>query len=194
MARARNDSEAPESLAGNLLIAMPQMEDPRFAGAVIYLCAHNEAGAMGLVVNKALDGINLSQVLEQLNIEGKAADEERPVLFGGPVETTRGFVLHSTDFLREASLVVGEDIAVTSTLEILQAIADGTGPAQSLFALGYAGWGPGQLDQEIQANGWLHAPAAPEIVFARDLTQCWNAAIATLGFSPSMLSGSAGHA
>lgn len=191
---ARALTEETESLAGNLLIAMPQMQDPRFAGAVIFLCAHNKEGAMGLVVNKALDGINLPQVLEQLNIDGTAAKQERPVLFGGPVETTRGFVLHSTDFLREASLVVGENVAVTSTIEILQAIADGKGPERNLFALGYAGWGPGQLDSEIQANGWLHAPASPELVFARQLDRTWTAAIAKLGFDPSMLSGSAGHA
>jgi putative transcriptional regulator len=186
--------EEIDSLAGNLLIAMPQMEDPRFAGAVIFLCAHNAEGAMGLVVNKALEGIQLSQVLEQLDIAGEGTATTQPVLFGGPVETTRGFVLHSTDFLRESSLVVGDNIAVTSTLEILQAIADGKGPERNLFALGYAGWGPGQLDQEIQANGWLHAPASPELVFARDLDRTWGAAIAKLGFHPSMLSGSAGHA
>jgi putative transcriptional regulator len=191
MARAIIDET--QSLAGSLLIAMPQMQDPRFAGAVIFLCAHNPEGAMGLVVNKALDGIQLAQVLEQLNIEG-AEPTDKPVLFGGPVETTRGFVLHSTDFLREASLVVGEDIAVTSTIEILQAIADGKGPERNLFALGYAGWGPGQLDAEIQANGWLHAPASPELVFAHDLDRTWTAAIAKLGFDPSMLSGAAGHA
>src|SRR5215471_15753430 len=144
------------SLAGQLLVAMPQMQDPRFARSVIYLCAHSDdAGAMGLVINKLLGSLTMGELFAQLDIEPSGTIRSRPVHFGGPVEAARGFVLHSADYNEEATVVVDGNIAVTATLEILRAIGQGRGPRQSLFALGYAGWAPGQLDAEIQANGWL---------------------------------------
>lgn len=181
-------------LTGQLLIAMPQMPDPRFAKTVIYMCAHTAEGAMGLVVNRLFDGLETEELFEQLGIEGTVHTAEMRVHFGGPVESGRGFVLHSTDYAREATLAVDDDIALTATVEILKAIADGEGPRRFLLALGYAGWGPGQLDQELQNNGWLHAPASPEILFDRDVDTKWERAMARLGVSLPMLSADVGHA
>lgn len=181
-------------LAGQLLIAMPTMSDPRFARSVIYLCAHSEEGAMGLVVNKPLPSIGFTELLEQLGIEGDEVTQTARVHFGGPVESGRGFVLHSGDFKREGTMMVGEDVALTATIDILRAIAAGDGPRRHLLALGYASWAPGQLDEEIQSNGWLNAPPDEAILFDPDLSTKWERAIAKLGVSPSMLSGDAGHA
>jgi putative transcriptional regulator len=184
-----------KSLAGQLLVAMPQMQDPRFARSVVYLCAHSgEAGAMGLVINKLLGSLTMGELFAQLEIEPGRANRSRPVHFGGPVEAGRGFVLHSADYREEASIVVGDNIAVTATLEILRAIGKGGGPSRCLLALGYAGWGPGQLDAEIQGNGWLSVAADQEIVFGGDLDGKWQRAMAKLGIDLSMLSTDAGHA
>jgi putative transcriptional regulator len=184
-----------KSLAGQLLVAMPQMSDPRFARSVIYLCAHgDDAGAMGLVINKLLGSLTLGELFAQLEIESGGAAGSRPVYFGGPVEAGRGFVLHTADYREEATLHVDGNIAVTATLEVLRAIGKGQGPRQSLFALGYAGWAPGQLDAEIQANGWLSVAADDEIVFASDHDAKWRGALAKLGIDLSMLSSDAGHA
>ena len=182
-------------LTGQLLIAMPMMPDPRFERTVIYMCAHTEDGAMGLVVNKPMPSIKVAELLEQLeiNAEWPTADDDQ-VLFGGPVESGRGFVLHSADFQREGTMVVDDGIALTATIDILRAIADGSGPKHYLLALGYAGWGPGQLDAEIQANGWLHAPSDERLLFDHDLDGKWERAIAKIGVSPAMLSGESGHA
>ena len=186
---------ALKSLAGQLLVAMPQMLDQRFARSVIYLCAHSEdAGAMGLVVNKLLNSLTLGELFSQLDISPSRIVDTRPVHFGGPVEAGRGFVLHTSDYNEEATLVVDGNIAVTATLEILRAIAKGQGPRHSLFALGYAGWAPGQLDAEIQANGWLSVAADDDIVFASDHDGKWRRALAKLGIDLSMLSTDAGHA
>ncbi len=187
-------SQNPDSLAGNLLIAMPSMPDPRFAKSVIYLCAHGEDGSMGLVVNRLMDEISFHELLDQLNIDVPGILPPMRVHFGGPVEQGRGFVLHSTDFVREGSLLVDEDVALTATIDILRAIAEGRGPRHRLFALGYAGWGPGQLDAEIQANGWLHAPADASLLFDDELDSKWTRAIAKIGANPLWLSGEAGHA
>lgn len=181
-------------LTGNLLIAMPSMADPRFARTVIYLCAHSEQGAMGLVVNKPMPQITFVDLLEQLEIETQGIVEDQLVHFGGPVESGRGFVLHSGEFQREGTMMVDESVGLTATIDILRAIATGEGPERHLLALGYAGWGVGQLDVEIQANGWLHAPADEAILFDQDLSTKWERAIAKLGVSPAMLSGDAGHA
>jgi putative transcriptional regulator len=184
-----------KSLAGQLLVAMPQMQDPRFARSVVYLCAHSgEAGAMGLVINKLLGSLTMGELFAQLEIEPGRASRLRPVHFGGPVEPGRGFVLHSADYREEASIVVGGNIAVTATWEILRAIGKGEGPSRCLLALGYAGWGPGQLDAEIQGNGWLSVAADQEIVFGGDLDGKWQRAMAKLGIDLSMLSTDAGHA
>lgn len=180
-------------LGGQLLIAMPTLIAPPFARTVIYLCAHNEQGAMGLVVNKPLQTIDFPTLLDQLGIPHGDLLGSTRVQFGGPVESGRGFVLHSTDYKAEKTVVVG-DVAVTSTLEVLQAIAGGTGPSRHLLALGYAGWSAGQLDAEIQANGWLTVPCDSDILFGEDLSVKWERAIAKLGIDPMMLSGEAGHA
>jgi putative transcriptional regulator len=183
------------SLAGQLLVAMPQMQDPRFARSVIYLCAHSDdAGAMGLVVNKLLGSLTMGELFTQLDIEPSAVANSRRVHFGGPVEAGRGFVLHTADYQEEATLRVDGNICVTATLEVLRAIGKDQGPRQSLFALGYAGWAPGQLDAEIQANGWLCVAADNKIVFATDHDEKWTRALAKLGIELSMLSSDAGHA
>jgi putative transcriptional regulator len=180
-------------LTGQLLIAMPTLTAPPFARTVIYLCAHSDQGAMGLVVNKPLSTIDFPTLLDQLGIPHGDLLGETRVQFGGPVESGRGFVLHSADYRAEKTAVVGE-IGVTSTLEVLQAIASGEGPSRRLLALGYAGWSAGQLDAEIQANGWLNVPCDPDILFGEDLSVKWEQAIAKLGFAPTMLSTEAGHA
>ncbi len=182
------------SLAGQLLIAMPQMQDHRFVRSVIYLCAHNEEGAMGLVINKLVDTITLADLLEKLGIPREGLREQRPVHAGGPVEEGRGFVLHSADYVEEDSLVIGGNMALTATLNILRTIGRGEGPRRSLLALGYAGWGPGQLDAEMQANGWLHVAADENIIFGEDHDDKWQRALAKLGINPLALSGEAGHA
>lgn len=192
-ADARRDAE-PEYLTGQLLISMPGMGDPRFQHAVIYMCAHNADGAMGLVVNKLFGSITFADLMEQLNLEPPVAGAKTPVHYGGPVESGRGFVLHSTDYVREGTLVVDDDVALTATIDILKALAENRGPHHAMLLLGYAGWGPGQLDAEIQANGWLNAPCDDNLLFEGDIGGKWERAIAKLGFAPHMLSGEAGHA
>ena len=181
-------------LSGQLLIAMPGMTDPRFEKSVIYVCAHNSDGAMGLVVNRAIDSLTFPELLQQLEIDPAAGNNPVRVLFGGPVEQARGFVLHSPDYLQDASLVVDENVALTATIDILRAIAEGKGPANCLLALGYAGWGAGQLDSEIKSNGWLSVDADVDLVFGCDLDEKWERAMAKIGIDPRMLSDDAGHA
>ena len=184
-----------KSLAGQLLVAMPQMQDHRFARSVVYLCAHGEdSGAMGLVINKHLGSLTMDELFRQLELEPPRLSRARPVHFGGPVEAGRGFVLHTADYREEATLIVAGNIAVTATLDILRAIGRGKGPRRSLLALGYAGWGPGQLDAEIQANGWLSVAADDGLVFDRDIAGKWQRAMTKLGIDLSMLSTDAGHA
>lgn len=185
---------ATETLEGKLLVAMPSMGDPRFERTVIYMCAHSPEGAMGLVINKAAEHISFPELLTQLGIEAETDVEPIRVLSGGPVESARGFVLHSDDYTQATTMEVGEHVALTATVDILKAIAAGEGPRRCLFALGYAGWGPGQLDAEIQANGWLHVDADPDILFSADLERKWTRAIAKLGFDIAHLSGTAGRA
>lgn len=180
-------------LTGKLLIAMPQMHDPRFARTVVYICAHTKDGAMGLVVNRQIESLTFPDLLTQLKIEAASPGAEIRVMFGGPVETGRGFVLHSSDYKQDSTLEIGH-VGLTATLDILRDLAQGTGPRRSLLALGYAGWGPGQLDTEIQDNGWLIAPADENIIFGHDLDAKWDAALAGLGVSAGLLSGQAGHA
>ena len=182
------------SLTGQLLVAMPNMADPRFSRSVVYLCAHSADGAMGLVVNRLIDSLSFDSLLEQLGVELETLDSEMPVHFGGPVESSRGFVLHSTDYLQDSTLVIDDDIALTATVDVLKAIARGEGPAQRVLALGYAGWAPGQLDAEIQANGWLLVPADHQLVFGLDNPGKWQQAMAKLGIDLSLLSNEAGHA
>ena len=184
-----------DSLTGQLLVAMPQMTDPRFARSVVYICAHSEeAGAMGLVVNKLLQSLTMDELFTHLKLEPARRNPSNPVHFGGPVEPGRGFVLHTADYQEESTLAVSADFAVTATLDILRAIGRGEGPRRSLLALGYAGWAPGQLDAEIQANGWLSVEADAELVFDDDSDSKWQRALAKLGIDLTMLSTDAGHA
>jgi putative transcriptional regulator len=181
-------------LTGQLLIAMPQMQDARFHKSVLYLCAHSADGAMGLVINKVLDSLTVPELMAHLEVPTEAPMPPKKIHFGGPVETARGFVLHSTDYSDNGTLVVGNGLALTATLDILRAIGRGEGPRRTLLALGYAGWGPGQLDAEIQANSWLSVGADEGIVFDANNDTKWERAIGRLGFDASMLSSEAGHA
>jgi len=183
------------SLTGHLLIAMPQMDDPYFFRSVVFLFAHEaDTGAMGIIVNKTVD-LTLDQLFAHLEIEPRAKPgPAQPVHFGGPVNLETGFVLHGTGYREEGTVGIGDDFALTATFDILTAMAAGTGPSQSLLALGYAGWGPGQLEAEIQANGWLSVPADLGIVFEVDDGSKWQRALAKLGISPDMLTSGIGHA
>jgi putative transcriptional regulator len=194
MSKTSNEGIPVTSLAGQMLIAMPQMQDRRFERSVILLCAHSEDGAMGLVINKLIESLTLPELLTQLGIDGDGLRGKAHVHFGGPVESGRGFVLHSADYNEEGTITVSGDLALTATLDILRAIGRGGGPRRSLLALGYAGWGPGQLDAEIQANGWLHVAADEAIVFGDDFKDKWQRALGKLGIDPIALSGDAGHA
>lgn len=189
------DVEYRRHLTGQFLIATPQMPDPRFAKSVIYVCAHTAEGAMGLVVNRPLSGLGYGDLLQQLGITPSADVNHMRVHVGGPMESGRGFVLHSTDYVREATLLVDDDVGLTATVDVLRAIAEGRGPRQSVLALGYAGWGAGQLDRELQSAGWLHVPSTTDLLFDTDLDAKWERAIACLGGAKvSMLSGEVGHA
>ncbi|MGB8069363.1 MAG: YqgE/AlgH family protein [Pseudolabrys sp.] len=189
-------------LDGHMLIAMPAMNDERFSRAVIYVCAHSTEGAMGIIVNHPASNIKFPDLLVQLEvipaserIQLPTRAEEVKVLKGGPVETGRGFVLHSADFFIENStLPIDEGICLTATLDILKAIARGNGPASAILALGYAGWAPGQLEQEIQQNGWLHCAADPELIFGKDTGTKYQKALRKIGIDLGMLSSEAGHA
>jgi putative transcriptional regulator len=181
-------------LTGQLLVAMPQMRDPRFARSVIYMCAHNAEGAMGLVVNRRVGSITFDDLLQQLGLGPNRRNDDIRIHFGGPVEQGRGFVLHSSDYQQSGTMRVDDGVALTATLDILKEMAAGGGPRKSLLALGYAGWGPGQLDAEIQANGWLQVPADEDLVFDDDVDNKWERAIGKIGVDFSMLSGDAGHA
>lgn len=189
-------------LDGQLIVAMPGMLDDRFARAVIYMCAHSPEGAMGIVVNQPAPNIRFPELLVQLDIlpEGESihlptAAEQISVLRGGPVETGRGFVLHTADFFIENStLPIDEAISLTATLDILKAIATGGGPAAAVLALGYAGWAPGQLETEIQANGWLNCPADSELIFDTPTDAKYDRCLRKIGVDPRMLSSDSGHA
>ena len=187
-------TQAEISLSGQLLVAMPHMEDPRFARSVVYMCAHSDDGAMGFVVNRLIDSMRFDTLMDQLGLETKGIRPDLPVHFGGPVEASRGFVLHSTDLVQEATLVIEDDIALTATTEMLKTIAEGEGPEHCVLALGYASWSPGQLDQEIQDNGWLLVPADQHLVFGADNDAKWEGALSKLGIDLSLLSTDAGHA
>ena len=189
-------------LDGQLLIAMPGMGDPRFDHSVIYLCAHSEQGAMGIMINKTTPLMRFGDLLSQLDIVAGEAEiapsaemMEMPVLFGGPVEQGRGFVLHTSDyFTPDSSLPVSETVALTATVDILKAMARGEGPQRAVLALGYAGWAPGQLENEIQHNGWLTCQADEDLLFTLDFDERYAAALRKLKIDPGMLSSDAGHA
>ena len=183
------------NLSGKLLIAMPGMGDPRFEYSVVFLCAHSEDGAMGLIVNKPAGGLTFDRLAEQLGIERSDRSREIRVHFGGPVENARGFVLHSGDYAGTGStLKVDDRFGMTATVDILEAIAAGRGPAASLLALGYAGWDAGQLENELAQNSWLTVPAKAEILFDLPPEERLPAAMQKLGISFTQLSDVAGHA
>ena len=200
--RGKTPRGKPSYLNGQLLIAMPSMQDPRFARSVVYMCTHTKDGAMGLIINQRADNISFSELLVQARIvqEGKqgavpAAVQAMPVHVGGPVETGRGFVLHSAEFRgNDSTVTIDDKVSLTATIDILRAIAKGKGPARALLALGCAGWSSGQLEREMQANGWLHCPADPDLVFDPELDRKYVRALATLGVDPSHLVSEAGHA
>jgi len=188
--------EPPEkmSLTGQILIAMPQMGDPRFSQSVIFLCAHTPDGAMGIIVNRPLNKPDFSDLLKQLEIEPHPPARRIALGTGGPVDHNRGFVLHSTDWATEGSMDVDGEHMLTSSLDILKAIALGGGPKQCFLALGYAGWDAGQLDEEFLQNAWLNAPADDQILFDSANETKWQRALAKLRVKPGMLSGVAGRA
>lgn len=181
---------------------MPGMEDERFARSVIYLCAHSDDGAMGLMINQRSPELNFPGLLVQLDIIRRGEEIRLPrmaqrmaVQRGGPLQSERGFVLHSPDyFVENSTLAIDGEVSLTATLDVLRAIAAGCGPRAAILALGYAAWAPGQLEGEVKANGWLHAPAPPDLVFDRDLDQKYERAMALIGVDPPMLSPLAGHA
>ncbi|NYS24040.1 YqgE/AlgH family protein [Rhodobacteraceae bacterium 2376] len=191
-------ADAPLDLTGKLLVAMPGMEDMRFSRSVVCICAHSEDGAMGLILNKPLPDLRLPALLEHLDLlaeNGNQHAPDAPVHFGGPVEHGRGFVLHSPDYsCGGATLRVTPDIAMTGTVDILQDMLHGRGPAQAHMMLGYAGWAPGQLEAEMLANGWLSVDATAALVFDTPPPAQWEAALRALGVDPVMLSGAAGRA
>jgi putative transcriptional regulator len=202
VATGADEAPARGYLDGQMLIAMPTMGDERFTRSVIYVCAHSTEGAMGIIVNQPASNIKFPDLLVQLEVIPSAERIELPnhagdvtVLKGGPVETGRGFVLHSADFFIENStLPIDEGVCLTATLDILKAIANGNGPHNAILALGYAGWAPGQLEQEIQENGWLHCAADSELIFGTDTEGKYDKALRKIGVDLGQLSSQAGHA
>lgn len=201
----RDSSELPREpgyLDGQILVAMPTIRDERFNKSVIYVCAHSSEGAMGIIVNQPAPNIRFTDLLQQLEVVPGEGAIELPqhaeivrVLKGGPVETQRGFVLHSSDyFIENSTLPIDDGICLTATLDILKAIASGTGPSDAVLALGYAGWAPGQLESEIHANGWLNCSADKELVFGGNSGAKYDAAMRKIGIDPAKLSPDAGHA
>lgn len=181
-------------LAGQFLVAMPIMADPRFERSVIYICAHAAEGSMGIVINQPMDNLEFPDILEQLGIQSTLACEKITVHCGGPVESARGFVLHSSDYDMDGTMSVNDDVSLSATTEVLKAMAYGTGPERSLMALGYAGWGAGQLDGEIKQNTWLTVPADTDLLFAYDARDKWDKALGKIGITSASLSGQAGSA
>jgi putative transcriptional regulator len=181
-------------LTGQLLVAMPGMPDPRFAHSVIYMCAHSDDGAMGLIVNRIVDSLDFSELLTQVGVEEDQIARNLPVHYGGPVETGRGFVLHSREYRHEGTISVDDHIGLTASVDVLREVARGGGPKACLLALGYAGWGAGQIELEMQQNGWLHVPADDNLVFGEDIDDKWRQAIQKIGIDPNMLSSSSGRA
>lgn len=189
-------------LEGQLLLAMPTMTDKRFRRAVIYMCRHSEEGAMGIIVNQLANDITFGELLGQLEMTGDGSEGGLPdglsrqaVHVGGPVSSERGFVLHSGDFrVEDMTLAISDGIFLTASVDILKAIASGKGPKQSKLALGYSGWSAGQLEGEIQANGWLHCPADKSLVFGDDIDTIYERALSKIGVNPSFLASEAGHA
>jgi putative transcriptional regulator len=181
-------------LTGQFLLAMPYMQDPHFEKAVIYICGHDSNGAMGLVVNKYLGDLTLTGLLEYLHIEKGTITRDLPIYFGGPTDTGRGFVLHSDDFVHPGTVTLSNHISLTATVDILHSIAEGGGPKDCLLAMGYIGWGPGQLDTELHSNRWIQMESDPEILFHIPIHKRWETAIAKLGVTPDAFAEDFGQA
>lgn len=181
-------------LTGQLLLAMPHMKDPRYEKAVIFICGHDTNGAMGLVINKHLGDLTLKGLLDYLNLSQETIKRDLPIFFGGPVDSGRGFVLHSNDFTHPGTVALGKNISLTATVDVLQSIAEGDGPKNCLLAMGYVGWAPGQLDAELHSNRWLQIEADPELLFEVPVEKRWTKAMAKLGVTPESLSEEFGQA
>lgn len=193
MVEIKQDSIKASGLEGQLLIATPAVQDSCFARSVIYMCAHNASGAMGIIINYPVENLDIKEILDQLEINGAHA-RTLPVHFGGPVEANRGFVVHSAEYASSESLIQQNGIAVTASINVLQEIAKGHGPKQGMLVLGYAGWSPGQLEQEIETGSWMVVPASKQLVFDTDNETKWNVAISTLGIDMGHYSTDVGHA
>ncbi len=196
MARRDNKiTEHTDSLAGYLLVATPSVQESCFARSVIYMCAHNEEGAMGIIVNYSVDSIKMDDIFEQLEIDTTSGVPEMPVHFGGPVESNRGFVVHGEEYGdTQESLIRKNGIAVTASLSILQDMASGSGPKDAILVLGYAGWSPGQLESEIETGSWMVVPASQQLVFGSENEVKWSMAMASLGIDLGHYSNDIGHA
>ncbi|MBP6985374.1 MAG: YqgE/AlgH family protein [Alphaproteobacteria bacterium] len=181
-------------LTGKFLVAMPGMDDPRFEDTILYICGHDASGAMGLIVNKLVESISFKGLMEQLEIEVANKIPHIPVYFGGPIEMGRGFVLHSNDYIHDSSVSITDDVILTATVDILKDMAMQRGPKYSILALGYSGWSPGQLENEIKRNGWLEINGDVDILFKTEIEVKRSKALTKLGIDPSMLSSLSGHA
>ncbi|WP_338766881.1 YqgE/AlgH family protein [Massilia sp. METH4] len=194
---ARESSTTPTlNLANHFLIAMPSMQDPVFGGTVVYVCEHNENGVLGVVINKPTD-MTMDVLFERIDLEVTAANDQmtsKPIMFGGPVQDDRGFVLHTPCARYSSSLTVTDEVAFTTSIDVLEAVAKGTGPQRMLVSIGYSGWSPGQLEDEISRNGWLTVHAEPSILFDLPIEERYVAAMKLLGIDPLMLTSEAGHA
>lgn len=183
-------------LSGKLLLAMPGIGDPRFHRSVIFLCVHDEQGAMGLVINTEVPDINFGQVIDNLGLQSDIEVDldalKFPVISGGPVEGSRGFLLHTAEFRHQDTIEISPEFSLTGTTDALQDIIDGKGPDEALFILGYAGWTAGQLEQELQQNAWLVLDPDPDLVFAPDIQAKWTLALDKLGLDPALLSSDTG--
>jgi putative transcriptional regulator len=187
--------EGDNFLEGKILIALPGMPDPRFEKTLIYMCAHSGEGAMGIIINKPVEGLTFPDLMKKLEVEVTGNTPRMPVLYGGPMDTGRGFVLHSGDYeSQDATLPVAEDVSLTTTVEILRAMSEGRGPRNAIFALGYAGWSPGQIENELRGNGWIHCDADAGLLFGPECDSKWATALRKLGIDVSSLSAHAGHA
>lgn len=185
----------PQSYKGRLLLATPDMGDPRFRFAVIYVVSHDRSGAMGIIINKGKSGLLISDLLDQIGIDGIVRVADTPVLNGGPVDIDRGFVLHSADYFKpETSLKISETLSLTSTKDVLEALVSDSAPERAMLAVGYAGWGAGQLENEIMDNAWLVTDADEDLIFSIDLDGKWATALGEMGIDPSALSHSGGTA
>lgn len=194
MVETQPQKELSGYVTGRFLVAMPHMQDPRFERAVIYMCGHDANGAMGIMINKSLGDLTLKGLLEYINLPIDSIKRDLPIYLGGPVDTGRGFVLHSDEFAHASTVPLSDHVALTATVDVLQSVAKGEGPKDCLLAMGYVGWGAGQLDHELHGSEWLQTESDYEILFHVPIETKWNRAIEKLGVSPEFLSGDLGQA